>query len=61
MMYETNTPESELARLLAGLPTISQLDVALKAGGLPMNSESRKMIGKNFEMTGRQGRIVNRF
>jgi hypothetical protein len=45
MMYETNTPESELARLLAGLPTISQLDVALKAGGLPMNSESRKMIG----------------
>ena len=43
-MYETSTPESELARLLAGFPTISQLDVALKAGRLPINSESRRII-----------------
>jgi hypothetical protein len=36
-MYEANTPESELARLLAGLPTISELNVALKAGRLPIS------------------------
>jgi hypothetical protein len=30
VMYETSTPESELARLLAGFPTISELDVALR-------------------------------
>jgi hypothetical protein len=37
VMYETNTPESGLARLLAGLPTISELDVTLKAGGLTIS------------------------
>jgi hypothetical protein len=44
VMYDANTPGSELARLLAGLPTINELDMALKAGRLPINSESRRIV-----------------
>jgi hypothetical protein len=43
-MHETTTPQSGLARALAGLPAISQLDAALKAGRLPVNSESLAML-----------------
>jgi hypothetical protein len=48
MTSSPTAARTELTRLLAGLPTIEQLDAVLRAGRLPIDDRSRALIDKGL-------------
>jgi hypothetical protein len=48
MTSSPTVARTELTRLLAGLPTIQQLDAVLRAGRLPIDDRSRAIIDKGL-------------